>query len=147
MTPSEQALALLRRFEGFSATAYTCPAGRSTIGFGHAIRAEERFPKEGITRREAEALLRADAIAAGDAVHRYIKEPLSQNQFDALACFVFNIGAGAFARSTLKAVVNRGWHAEVPPQLMRWVHAGGRRLAGLEKRRAAEALLYAGNKL
>ena len=142
MVPSEKALALIRRFEGCSLTPYTCPAGKRTIGYGHVIRLGEAFPESGISKAQAENLLRDDIRAAGQAVNRYVRAPLTQPQFDALTSFIFNVGAAAFSRSTLKAVVNKGWHGEVPGQMMRWVHAGGLRLTGLEKRRAAEAMLY-----
>lgn len=63
-------------------------------------------------------------------------------QFDALVSFTFNLGSGAFQRSTLRRKVNRQAHAEVPAQLMRWVWAGGRMLEGLKKRRSNEAKVY-----
>ena len=65
-------------------------------------------------------------------------------RFDALVSFSFNLGSGALQRSTLRRVVNREAHVEVARQLMRWVFASGRKLKGLEKRRAAEAALYIG---
>jgi len=144
MQPSEQGLALIRRFEGFCATPYRCPAGYLTIGYGHRVGARESFP-EPLSPEQAEALLARDAGAAGAAVSRYVTVALAQCQFDALTSFVFNLGAMAFARSTLLQVVNKGWHAEVPAQLMRWVNAGGKPLPGLAARRAAEAELYEGD--
>lgn len=142
--PSEHAYGLLRQFEGFSATPYVCPAGKRTIGFGHVIRLGERFPSQGISRKEADDLLVTDAAFSAVAVRRYIKVPLEQCQFDALVSFVFNVGAGAFARSTLKSVINRQWHDEVPVQMARWVFAGGKIQPGLVVRREAEAALYRG---
>lgn len=144
MKISEQGLALIRRFEGFSATAYRCPAGRMTIGYGHVILPGERYPETGISEPQAANLLRDDVRKAELALSRYVQVPLTQNQADALISFIYNIGAGAFARSTLRRVVNRGWHAEVPAQLRRWVFADGRALQGLVVRRAAEALMYMG---
>ena len=101
-----------------------------------------RFAR-GIDRAEAEALLRLDLRGAERAVCRLIPAPLTEARFDALASFTFNLGAGALQRSTLRRVVNRGEHEAVPAELLRWVWAGGRRLKGLVRRRAAEAALYA----
>ena len=90
----------------------------------------------------AEDLLRKDAGSAERSVLRLVSVPLTDGQFDALVSFTFNLGGGAFQRSTLRRKVNRQAHAEVPAQLMRWVWAGGRKLKGLKRRRAAEAVLY-----
>ena len=73
------------------------------------------------------------------AVLRLIRVRLADDQFDALVSFTFNLGAGALQRSTLRRKVNREEHGEVPPEFMRWVWAGGRKLKGLIRRRAAEA--------
>lgn len=142
MKISEQGLALIRRFEGLSLTPYRCPAGRLTIGYGHVVGKLEKFPDSGISAGQAENLLADDAAKAVRALACYITPELSQPRVDALASFIFNVGAGAFARSTLRGVVNRGWHQEVPAQLMRWVNAGGAPLPGLVARRQAEAALY-----
>ncbi|SMG63873.1 [similarity to] phage lysozyme [methanotrophic bacterial endosymbiont of Bathymodiolus sp.] len=73
---------------------------------------------------------------------RLVNVTLTDGQFDALVSFTFNLGSGAFQRSTLRRKVNRQAHAEVPGQLMRWVWAGGRRLNGLVKRRRSESSMY-----
>ena len=76
------------------------------------------------------------------AVERFITCPLEDNPFSALVSFAFNMGAGALQRSTLRQKINRGEHEAVPKELRRWVWAGGRRYAGLMKRREAEIILY-----
>ena len=131
---------LIKRFEGFSSTVYICPAGYPTIGYGHLVRSGESFNE--ISETEAEELLRKDVESAERAVLRLVNVPLTDGQFDALVSFTFNLGSGAFQRSTLRRKVNRQVHAEVPAQLMRWVWAGGRKLNGLHKRRSAESILY-----
>ena len=143
-TLSEQGIALIARWEGFSPLAYICPAGFNTIGYGHVIGAGELFPGGGITRMQARELLRADAQVAARAVARLIGVPLSQGQLDALISFTFNLGAGALQRSTLRRKVNRAEHDAVPAELMKWVWGGGRKLPGLVKRRADEARVYGG---
>jgi len=141
---SKQGLDLICRFEGFSPVIYICPAGYPTIGYGHLITEanKERF-LDGVDEDEALELLRSDVGKAERAVLRLIAVPLTQGQFDALVSFTFNLGSGALQRSTLRRKVNREEHDDVPAELMKWVWAGGRKLKGLVKRRAAEATIYA----
>lgn len=138
---SDEGLAIIKRFEGFSPKRYLCPAGLPTIGYGHLIKAGESFDE--IDIHEANELLRRDVNAAERAVLRLTSVPLSDNQFAALVGFTFNLGAGAYQRSTLRKKVNREEHGQVPAEFMKWVLAGGRKLTGLIKRRQAEATLYA----
>ena len=140
---SERGISLITHYEGFSATPYICAGGWPTIGYGHVIGAGEHFP-EPIDEQQAEALLKRDVRVAERAVARLIAAPLAQHQFDALVSFTFNLGAGALQRSTLRQKVNREEHDDVPKELMKWVFAGGRRVKGLVKRRAAEAEMYRG---
>lgn len=137
---TQDGIDLIKRFEGFSSTVYICPAGYPTIGYGHLVRSGESFNE--ISETEAEELLRKDVESAERAVLRLVNVPLTDGQFDALVSFTFNLGSGAFQRSTLRRKVNRQAHTEVPAQLMRWVWAGGRKLNGLRKRRSAESILY-----
>lgn len=137
---TQDGIDLIKRFEGFCSSVYICPAGYPTIGYGHLVRSGESFTE--ITETEAEELLRRDVESAERAVLRLVNVPLTDGQFDALVSFTFNLGAGAFQRSTLRRKVNRQAHTEVPAQLMRWVWAGGRKLRGLRNRRSAESILY-----
>jgi lysozyme len=138
---TQKGIDLIKRFEGFSDTVYICPAGYPTIGYGHLVRKDEDF-SGGIDESQAEELLRKDVATAERAVLRYIKVPLTDGQFDALVSFTYNLGAGALQRSTLRRKVNYEEHCAVPAEFMRWVWAGGRKLAGLVRRREAEAVLY-----
>ena len=140
---SRDGLDLICRFEGFSPVIYICPAGYPTIGYGHLITEanKERF-LDGVDEDEALELLRRDVGKAERAVLRLIAVPLTQGQFDALVSFTFNLGSGALQRSTLRRKVNREEHHDVPAELMKWVWAGGRKLKGLVKRRAAEGAIY-----
>jgi lysozyme len=137
---TQQGLDLIKHFEGFSPTVYKCPAGLSTIGYGHLIRKWESFTL--ITEAEAEDLLRQDVQVTERAVLRLINVPLTDGQFDALVSFTFNLGSGSLQNSTLRRVVNRNDHCEVPTQLKRWVWSGGKKLKGLQLRRSAESSLY-----
>jgi len=140
---TKDSLNLIKRFEGFSKTIYICPAGYPTIGYGHVVkeREMEQF-KNGIAETQAKDLLRQDVQEAEKAVLRLITVPLTENQFDALVSFTFNLGAGALQRSTLRWKINREEHKAAPAEFVKWVWAGGEKSTGLLLRRKAEAILY-----
>jgi lysozyme len=141
LTISDTGLQLIKHFEGFSATLYHCPAGIPTIGYGHALRADESFP-EHISEDEASALLLHDIAAAQHAVHRLCPVALTQGQCDALVSFTFNLGAGALQRATLRRKLLRGEIQAAADGLLAWVYAGGKKSQGLLRRRHAERLLF-----
>lgn len=139
MKISQAGLDLIKEFEGFEPEAYLCPAGIWTIGYGHTGDVSEG---QTITEEEAEELLRQDVAFAEDAVTDYVEGDLTQGQFDALVCFVFNIGAGAFRDSTLLRLLNQGDNEGAAEQFLRWNKAGGKVLSGLTRRREAERELF-----
>jgi GH24 family phage-related lysozyme (muramidase) len=137
---------LIARFEGFVARPYDDAAGHATIGFGHLIHhgrvtAADRAKWGTITRERGLELLAEDAQDAARAVERDVRVPLSQEQFDALVSFVFNVGTGAFASSTLLRKLNADDRHGAADELLRWSRAGGRVLEGLLSRRRAERAL------
>ncbi len=144
MRLSRAGLALLKRFEGFRDHIYLDAVGLATIGYGHRVLPHEAFP-DGIMQTEAENLLAADVLSAESAVTRLVKVSLTQGQFDALADFAYNLGAGKLAGSTLLAKLNAGDFAGAMEQLLRWDHAGATELAGLKARREAELALWTGS--
>jgi len=153
MTPttvSPSGIGLIKKFEGLhkqtsegDVRAYRCPAGRWSIGWGHC-----KGVKSGMraTVEECEQFLQEDLNEAGNVVTRLVHVPLTQHQFDALASFIFNLGQGNFAESTLLRKLNQGLYDEVPEQLMRWnkarVDGVLTPLKGLTRRRTAEAALF-----
>ncbi|NBX02694.1 MAG: lysozyme [Alphaproteobacteria bacterium] len=141
MLISERGLTLIKEFEGFSARAYICPAGKGTIGYGHVLADGEIYPN-GVSSQKAGALLLQDVGEAERAVCRLAGCDLSQGQFDALVSFVFNLGAGALARSTLLRKLNAGDYAGAAKEFLRWDKAGGKKLAGLSRRRMAEMMMF-----
>lgn len=141
MPLSEKAFALLRELEGFRAEEYLCSRGKRTIGYGHVIGATEEFSSP-LSHAAACAILRDDVCFAEAAVEDLVRMPLTQNQYDALAIFVFNIGRRAFAQSTLLRRLNEGGYQSVPDELMKWVNADGQRIPGLVARRKAEVSLW-----
>lgn len=125
----------------FAATPYKCSANKDTIGWGHVIKPTDNITPP-ITLAQAEALLISDIEWASDAVNKWVKISLNQNQFDALVCFVFNVGANAFKKSTLLLYLNQGRLDLVPAQMARWNKCDGKVLEGLTNRRIAEVLLW-----
>lgn len=125
--------------EGFRGKAYRCPAGIWTIGFGFT-----KGVKEGdvMTREEAEARLDAELAHFADGIRNLITGITTENQFGAMVSLAFNIGVGAFSRSTVLRLHNAGDYEGAARAFGMWVKAGGRVLPGLVRRRAAEAALY-----
>jgi len=136
---------LCRRFEGLRLRPYLCPAGVPTIGYG-STRYEDgtrvQLTDPAITRERAEALLHWALVHEYlPAVVRLCPGADTPERLAALVDFAYNLGVGRLAASTLRKRVNAGRWAEVPAELAKWVKGGGRVLAGLAKRRQAEALL------
>lgn len=139
MKTSERGLALIREFEGLRLAAYQDAVGVWTIGYGTT-----RGVKQGqkITAADAESLLRDDLARFESEVMRLVKVPLSQPQFDALVVFTYNLGAKNLGNSTLLRRLNAGDYKGAAGQFERWNKAGGKVLAGLTRRRAAERKLF-----
>jgi len=133
---------LIKEAEGLELKAYLCPANVWTIGYGHT--GDDVWPGLVITLAEAEALLTKDLKRFEGYIDKYVKVPLTQNQFDALVSFVYNIGAQAFIESTLLKKLNAGDYEGAAAQFPRWNKAKGKVLAGLVKRREKELKLFKG---
>jgi lysozyme len=128
-------LGMIAGHEGYSEEAYLDSAGVPTVGYGTTLGVKMG---DTITREMAEALLMRDAEFAGEAVKRCVKAPLYQHEYDAYVSLTYNIGSGAFCRSTLVKKLNAGDYTGACNELPRWVYAGGKRLRGLEIRREKE---------
>lgn len=142
MKISPKGLAVIKQFEGLRLTAYKCPAGVLTIGYGST--GEHVKPGMTITAQEAERLLLDDISRFEVGVQEVIKQPLTQGQFDALVSFSFNVGLVALRESTLAAKIKAGDVAGAANEFARWNKAGGKVLPGLVKRREAERALFVG---
>lgn len=138
MKTSENGIELIKKFEGFCATPYFCPAGKLTVGYGHVVISGEKFPARGISEDEAEKLLRKDVSIAEKSINNLVKINLSQNQFDALVSFVFNIGTKAFANSKLIRLLNENKLELAKNEFSRWIYTNGKTQNGLINRRKAE---------
>ena len=140
MKVSQDCIQLVKHFEGFEDTAYLCPANVWTIGYGRT-----RNVKEGdkITEPQAERDLLEELEEFKHQVLDSVKVELKQNELDALTSWTYNLGVGNLKSSTLLKKLNAGNKDEVPAEIVRWNKANGKVLAGLTKRREAEAELWA----
>ena len=139
MSISPAGIALSQAHEGLRLTAYRDAGGVWTIGYGSTGGVRRGMT---ITRDQAVLRLYHDLDTAESAVNSRVTVPLSQPQFDALVSLVFNIGGGAFRKSTLLQKLNAGDYAGAANEFNRWVKAKGRVLPGLVTRRAAERALF-----
>lgn len=146
MKTSDHGIAFIKRWEGVRLKAYRCSANVLTIGVGHTAAMGDPKPVDGmkITEAEAEAILRRDLGSIERDVAKVVTVHVNQRQFDTLVSFVFNVGIGAFRKSTLLKKLNASRYDEVPSELMKWTRAGGRVVQGLVNRRKAEADLWRG---
>ena len=134
-----EGLALIKKFEGCELYAYQCSANVWTIGYGHTKDVE---PGMQITQEDAEQMLVDELHEYENYINEYVTAPLSQNQFDAMVSWVYNLGPANLKASTLLKVLNAGDYEGVPAQIRRWNKAGGEILDGLIRRREAEARLF-----
>ena len=141
MKTSAEGLSLIKKFEGCELYAYQCSAGVWTIGYGHTKDVE---PGMQITKEDAEEMLVEELHEYESYINDFVTAPLSQNQFDALVSWVYNLGPANLKSSTMLKVLNAGDYDEVPAQMKRWNKAGGKVLEGLIRRREAESLLFLG---
>ena len=141
MNTSAEGIALIKKFEGCELEAYQCSAGVWTIGYGHTKDVEEG---DTISKDQAEEMLVEELHEYENYINEYVNVALSQNQFDALVSWVYNLGPANLKASTMLKVLNEGKYEDVPYQMKRWNKAGGKVLDGLVRRREAEALLYQG---
>lgn len=148
MKPSANALSLIREFEGCRLTAYPDPGSGGdpwTIGWGSTGPDIRR----GVvwTQEQADRRLREHVAEFGEGVAKLLgAAPTTQNQFDALVSFAYNLGLGSLKESTLLRRHKEGSYAGAALEFGRWNKASGKVMPGLTRRRAAEAKLYRGEK-
>lgn len=139
LTYSPNGFKLTEQFEGLQLTPYKDVAGVWTDGYGntHGV-----VPGVSITPEKAQADLASNIEGAEFVVNRVVTVPLTQNQFDALVDFVFNLGSGNFQSSTLLRLLNGGNYSGASQEFPKWNHAGGVVVEGLTRRRLAEQALF-----
>ena len=142
MKISQKGLDLIKNFEGLELKAYKDSVGILTIGYGST----GSHVKSGmtITAEQAEELLKQDVSRFEKGVNDLVKVSLTQNQFDALVSFSFNLGLGNLKSSTLLKKLNASDYTGAVNEFLRWNRAGGKVLNGLTRRRQAEKDMFEG---
>lgn len=165
MKTGYKGIELIKKWESFQPKAYKCPAGVLTIGYGHTSAVD---PDDEVTEEEATLLLRTDLIHFESDLNN-LKLDLPQNKYDALIVFIYNVGFGAFSKSTLlqlikkdpstgkickinsdlRQEVQKAWLDQnitetdiITLNFSKWSFAGGKFYQGLFNRRLEEAKLY-----
>jgi lysozyme len=147
MNASDKCLEIIRRFEGFRSAPYRCPAGLPTIGFGstrYANGSRVQMTDPAITVEKANELLRETLKAFEQKVVGMTSGKTSQDEFDALVSFSYNVGSTALANSTLMRKLRAGDRQGAADEFLKWTRAGSTVLPGLVKRREAERALFLG---
>lgn len=143
MKTGSNGISLIKQFEGCMLKAYPDPATGGapwTIGYGHT--GNDVRPGMVWTQVQADSALISDLAQCERAVSRLVNVNLTQNQFDALVSFVFNVGSGNLQSSTLLRKLNSGDYRGAAEEFPRWNKAAGKVMVGLTKRRAAERELF-----
>ena len=139
MNVGERGLALIKEFEGVRLAAYLDSVGVPTIGYGHT---KDVQMGDTCTPEQANEWLREDCEDAENCVNSAVSVPLTECEFDALVSFVFNLGCGNFRKSTLLRKLLDSDYDGAAIEFRKWDKAGGQVLAGLTRRRLAEARLF-----
>lgn len=146
MKISDKGIELISQFEGCRLKAYKDSAGIWTIGYGTIMYPDGNKVKEGdiITHEDATTYLKYEISLKSKSVSAFTSNVvLSQNQYDALVSFAYNVGVGALQKSTLlKKVIKNPNDPTIEAEFLKWVKAGGKIITGLKKRRQAESDLY-----
>lgn len=142
----QKGIDLIKSFEGFYSKPYICPAGVPSIGWGTTIYPNGKkvtMKDKAITEAEATEYLKHDLKGAERDVDGLTIDTITQNQFDALCSFVYNVGKGNFASSTLLKKVNKNPNDKtIAKEFAKWIYGGGKILNGLVRRRKKESELY-----
>lgn len=140
MRTSPAGIQFVEKEEGSSAVPYKDGGGVWTIGVGHVILETESFSE--ISKKEIISILSEDLVIAETCVNNFVREPLNQNEFDALVSLVFNIGCNAFKGSTLLKLLNAGDFDGAANQFPRWCKDNGKKITGLLNRRLREKEVF-----
>ena len=136
---------LLEELEGLELNAYKCTAGIWTIGLGNTFYEDGSKVKQGdkISKERAYLLFNLISKQFEKAINENVKISISQNQFNALFCFCYNIGITGFKNSTLLRILNTNPNdGNIAKQFLRWNKINGKKSKGLTNRRIKESSLY-----
>ena len=151
METSIRGIELIKHFESLKLEAYVCSGGKTTIGYGTTVYGDSKIKVklgDKITIERAEELLKIDLNTFEAYIDRYIKVELSQDQFDALVCAVYNLGPVVLNEetSTLARLLNQVEYLKAADQFKWWRKSSGKVLKGLIRRRLSERNLFIGCK-
>ena len=139
-------LELIKSFEGLRLKPYLCPAKIPTIGYGNTFYEDGKkvtMKDPEITEQRATELLQDSLKGFEKYVDSYCRDDISQNQFDALVSFCYNLGPANLKSSTLLKKANVNPNDEtIRDEFMKWTRSSGKILKGLVARRQAESDLY-----
>jgi lysozyme len=146
MKISKKGIDLIKKYEGFSKVPYVCPAGVPTIGYGNTFYPDGKkvtMADKPITEEQATQLLVVVVDDFAKKVKALLKQPLTENQFNSVVSFAYNLGVGALSKSTLLKKINANPNDKtIRDEFLKWNKAGGKVLNGLVKRRLEESDLY-----
>jgi lysozyme len=146
MKTSEKGIGLIKKFEGFRAKPYLCSAGVPTIGYGttrYNNNKKVTLADRPITEEKATEILLKQLEPREFIISHNVKKELTQDQFDALVSFVYNVGAENFLSSTLLKVINKSPRSiQIEKEFAKWIYAGKKQIKGLILRRNEETNLY-----
>lgn len=149
-------LDLIKSFEGFVPTTKDDGFGNPTVGYGHVVSYrnesaaskaakkaafEKKYGKT-LTKADATKLLSKDLVGYENSVKKHVKVGITQNMFDALTSFTYNLGEGSLAGSTLLKELNKGHYHAAAQEFLKWDMANGSHVLGLTRRREAERKLF-----
>ncbi len=137
---NDKGVKLIKFYESLRLKTYRDIKGIKTIGYGHT--GDDVVDGQQIDEPTAELLLRHDLTTAEDTVSRCVRTPLSDDEFSACVSLCFNIGATAFAKSTLVQLLNQSKFKEAANQFLVWDKANGQVVGGLLARRRAERDMF-----
>lgn len=144
MHSSQKCLDLIEKWEGKEYTVYEDVAGKRTVGIGHLLKAGEDFTT--LTDEECYDLLRKDLIPVEIAINKWVKVPVTQNEYDAMCCLVYNIGTGNFLSSSVLRFLNEHQYEDAAEAFLMWCKftKGGKKVVsqGLVNRRRDEMNLF-----
>lgn len=131
MQVSPAGQSFIKREEALRLRPYDDGVGFQTIGWGHLLKKGE-LQGSSISKEKAQEWFDKDIEEVENAIYRLVTVDLNQNEFDALASWVFNLGEDKIKSSTLLKKLNRGEKVAVPNELKRWIYAGGKPSVGID---------------
>ncbi len=146
MKPTQTSIDIIRYYEGFSSEPYLCPAGVPTIGYGTTMYPNGKLvtlDDPSITEDQGNWLLFEDVLRDFvPDINELVTDEVTQNQFDAIVSFTYNVGSYALETSTLLEYVNEDLNQQAADEFPKWIYADGEVMPGLVERRDTERSLY-----